>query len=179
MVWHKPQYSSHSTTSKNVLQIYHKETIYNTIYVLSEVLQNHHEDYQLTPPQFSLIRIQQSKATVGFPREIVESRSFVVADCRAAPRPRRRLPFNLFIPAFLSQQTQHVSTGRTRISRGITDCMAVLSDDIQKYRSPSFILSQTHRSLFTQNHRVAFHWHNTFLSSLHWPWPWPWPLTLT
>lgn len=56
-----------------------KETIYKTIYVLNDVLQNHREGYQLTPP---LIRIQQSKATVGF-----DSRSSVVADCRGAPKP--------------------------------------------------------------------------------------------
>lgn len=48
-----------------------KEAIYNTIYVLNEVLQNHREGHQLTP---LLIHIQQSKATVGFPRGLSPGR---------------------------------------------------------------------------------------------------------
>lgn len=79
-------------------------------------------------------------------RQSVESRLFVVADCCVQPKPRWRLPFNLFIPAiFFQNKHKHVPTGRTRMSRGIIDSTAVLSTDIH------ILIYLSHFLLFVPN----------------------------
>lgn len=104
----------------------------------------------------------------------MESRLFVVADCCVEPKPRWRLPFNLFIPAiFFQNKHKHVPTGRTRMSRGIIDSAAVLSTDIHTliYLIPFLLFVPNVCLLHSGNTHTHFCTHTilvwTFIDIIH------------